>query len=147
MKSLEALVAPIVESMGFEFWGMQQSGGSNNALLRIYIDSENGVNVEDCAVVSRQLSHMLDVEDPISGEYRLEISSPGVERPFFTLEQYSRYTGEYIKVKLRRSFDGRRQFSGVLVAVENEELLVRDQEHEYALPYEWVDKGQVVLRD
>ena len=79
--------------MGFEFWGLEYQTQSGSTLLRIFIESEDGISVEHCAEVSRQLSLMLDVEDPIQGVYRLEVSSPGMARPFFTLDQYRRHIG------------------------------------------------------
>lgn len=142
--NLLELVAPTVESMDFEFWGLQLQGRAGSAVLRIFIESPAGVSVDDCAAVSRQLSRLLDVEDPISGEYRLEVSSPGMERPFFTVQQYARFTGHTVKVKLRYAFEGRRQITGLLAAVENDELVLRDGEDEYCLPFELVEKGQLV---
>ncbi len=141
---LEELIAPTVIDMGFEYWGLEYQTQSGAVLLRIYIESSNGISVEDCAAVSRQLSLMLDVEDPIRAEYRLEISSPGMARPFFTIEQYAKFVGSVIKVKLRFAFEGRRHFKGRLIAVENNELVVNNGEFEFCLPYESVDKGSLV---
>lgn len=141
---LNELIAPTVVDMGFEFWGLEYQTQSGSALLRVYIESPNGISVDDCAEVSRQLSLMLDVEDPIRSEYRLEVSSPGMARPFYTLEQYARHTGFTVKVKLRFPFEGRRSFKGLLAAVENDELVIQDGEDEYCLPYEAVEKGSMV---
>mgnify|MGYP000147354419 CR=1 FL=1 len=141
---LSELIRPIVEDAGFELWGLEYRVQAKRSLLRIYIDSDNGVNVDDCATLSREISVMLDVEDPIVGEYQLEVSSPGMDRPLYTLDQYQRFTGNWVKVKLRVPFEGRRQFKGFLRAVENEELLIVDGEEEYGLPFECVEKGNVV---
>ena len=140
---LEEIVRPTVEGLGFEFWGLEYHSQSGNALLRVYIEAEAGISVDDCAEVSRQLSVVLDVEDPISSEYRLEVSSPGAARVFFRYEQYQRFVGERVKVKLRQAFDGRKTFTGVLTATANEELTIFVDGHEYHLPYEWVDSGRV----
>ena len=130
--------------MGFEFWGLEYQTQKGSALLRVYIESPDGISVDDCANVSRQLSLVLDVEDPIQSEYRLEVSSPGMTRPFYTLDQYARHIGFTVKVKLRFPFEGRRSFKGVLTAVENEELVIRGEEEEYCLPFEAVEKGSMV---
>ena len=92
-------------------------------MLRVYIDSENGVGVDDCAKVSRQVSGVLDVEDPISGEYTLEVSSPGMDRPLFKLSQYQDYIGHVVQLRLRMPFDGRRKFKGVLNGIEDEDIV------------------------
>ena len=81
--------------------------------------------MDDCAIVSRQISGVLDVEDPISVEYTLEVSSPGMERPLFTLEQFAKYVGEQVKIKLRSPFEGRRNFQGLLRGVEEQDVVVQ----------------------
>ena len=115
-------------------------------MLRVFIESPNGIGVEDCATVSRQVSAVLDVEDPIPVEYTLEVSSPGMDRPLFTLAQYERYRGELIKLRLRAPFEGRRNFSGELRAIEGDEIVVVVDEHEYLLPIELIDKANIVPR-
>ena len=142
--SLNQLIAPVVVDLGYEFWGLEYQPQAGVSLLRVYIESADGIAVEDCTTVSRELSVLLDVEDPIHSEYRLEVSSPGMARPFFSLEQYARYVGAVLKVKLRFSFEGRKNFSGQLVAVENDELIIRDGDNEYCLPYEQLEKGTMV---
>jgi len=89
-----------VEALGFQLWGIEYVQAGNHSVLRVFIDGENGINIEDCANVSRQVSAVLDVEDPISTEYTLEVSSPGVDRPLFTAEQYASYIGEDVKLQL-----------------------------------------------
>ena len=141
---LEALLRPGVEALGFELWGVEYQSHARQSLLRIYIDAEQGVSVDDCAKVSHQVSGVLDVEDPITGEYTLEVSSPGMDRPLYHLEQYSRYIGSDITIRLRIAFEGRRKFQGRLVAVEGDEVVVLLDGHEYVLPFEQIDKAQVV---
>jgi ribosome maturation factor RimP len=145
-EQLKTLLAPEVESLGFEFWGVEVQIHPKSRLLRIYIDGDDGVTVEDCANVSRQVSAVLDVEDLIPGEYRLEISSPGMDRPLFTLEQYGSYLGETITLKLNKSFEGRKKYKGVLSAVENDEITIIYDDFEYTMPFEWVEKANVVPR-
>lgn len=141
---LETMLAPIVESLGCEFWGLELRMQGKHSLLRIFIEKETGIAVEDCENVSRQVSSVLDVEDPISGEYTLEVSSPGMDRPLFTLEQYARYVGENISLKLRTAFEGRRNFAGALTGIENDEIVLLVDSEEYILPFELIDKAHVV---
>ena len=90
MKTLQDRLASLVSNMGYEFVGCELNRHSGGSLLRIYIDKETGVNVDDCARVSRQVSATLDVEDPIQGRYTLEVSSPGIDRPLFDLSHYKK---------------------------------------------------------
>jgi ribosome maturation factor RimP len=115
-------------------------------LLRVYIDSPDGISVEDCATVSRQISALLDVEDPISGEYLLEVSSPGMDRPLYTLDHFARFAGELIKLRLRAPVEGRRNFSGVLKGVEEDDVVVEVDAHEYLLPFDLIERANVVPR-
>jgi ribosome maturation factor RimP len=143
-EQLQAMIAPAVEALGYEMWGVEYLSHSRPPLLRVFIDSANGINVEDCAAASRQISGVLDVEDPIDTEYTLEVSSPGMDRPLFTLDQFNRYGGEWVKLKLRVPFDGRRNFRGVLRGVEGDEVVLIVDDHEFLLPIELVDKANVV---
>ncbi|MCP5324905.1 MAG: ribosome maturation factor RimP [Oceanospirillaceae bacterium] len=140
------MLKPVVESLGYEFWGLEYVSQGKNSVLCIYIESENGINVDDCANVSRQASAVLDVEDPISSEYNLEVSSPGLDRPLFTLDQFQRNVGEFVEVRLRYPFEGRRNFKGRLVAVEGEDAVVHVDDHEYLLPVEGIDKANVIYQ-
>ncbi len=143
---LQDIVRPVVEDIGLDFWGLQYQSGSVNAVLRIYIDSPSGINVDDCAKVSRQLSVLLDAEDIIQSGYRLEVSSPGMSRPFFDLPQYASFIGSTVKVKLAMPYEGRRQIKGVInqVDVDSRELAIVEGETEYVLPYELIEKGQLL---
>ncbi len=141
---LEALSRPAVEALGCELWGVELQFGKKQQLLRVYIDKPDGVNVEDCARVSRQLSINLDVEDAIAGEYRLEVSSPGMDRPLFHLSQYQRYVGHRVQIRLQMAFEGRKNFKGILRAIENDELIVQVDDTEYVLPFELVDRARLV---
>ncbi len=115
--SLEAMLGPTVESMGYQLWGVEFVSKGKDSTLRLYIDSPNGIDVDDCAAVSRQVSGILDVEDPIPSEYNLEVSSPGMDRPLFTEEQYGLYIGCIVKLKLQSPVEGRRNFKGRLIEV------------------------------
>ena len=141
---LTDLLRPVVESMGFVFWGIEFIAQGRQSMLRVFIDHANGINVDDCAAVSRQLSAVLDVEDPITQEYTLEVSSPGMDRPLFTIEQYQQYANHIIELRLRMPFEGRRKFKGQLIGVEQEDIVLVVDEHEYLLPVELIEKAHVV---
>ncbi len=144
-ETLRAMVAPVVEALGCDFWGLEYLSSGRNALLRIYIDrDETGVTVEDCEKVSRQVSSLMDVEDPIGGEYTLEVSSPGLERPLYTLDQFLRYVGENVAIRLRFPYEGRRNFKGRLNGVEGEDILLIVEDHEYLFPVDSIEKANVV---
>ncbi len=146
LEQLQALLAPVVEALGYECWGLEYMSQGRHSLLRIYIDHANGVLVEDCEKVSRQVSGVLDVEDPISSEYTLEVSSPGMDRPLFTLEQFAKHAGELVKIKLRSPYEGRRNFQGPLRGVEEQDVVVLVDDHEYLLPIDLIDKANIIPR-
>jgi len=143
---LRALIEPVVEALDCQLWGLEYFSQGKHSTLRIYIDREEGVGLEDCEKVSRQVSAVLDVEDPIAGEYTLEVSSPGVDRPLYNLEQFARYVGEQVNIRLRVPFEGRRKFSGRLNGVENDDVLVVVDNEEYLLPIDSIDRANIVPR-
>ena len=121
---LTELLRPLVEDLGYEFVGLEYVSG-RNAVLRIYIDEpEAGVDLDDCEFVSGEIAALLDVEDPVRGHYNLEISSPGVARPLFTPEQFERFIGTNVKIRLERMVGGRRRLKGRLLAVAQDEVEV-----------------------
>lgn len=143
---LEILLEPVVTALECEFWGLDYVAQGKKSVLRLYIEKEGGVLVEDCEKVSRQVSATLDVEDPIRSEYTLEVSSPGLERPLFRLDHFTRYVGEQVAIRLRIAFEGRRKFSGLLKGVEDDEIVVEVDNEEYLLPFELIDKANIVPR-
>ena len=112
----EMLEAPVAAS-GYELVGLEFIRAGEHSTLRIFIDHANGINVEDCAEVSRQVSAVMDVEDPISGQYNLEVSSPGIERPLFSFPHYRRFLGHEVRIRTYRAIEGRRNFSGAIGSV------------------------------
>ncbi|AQL40644.1 ribosome maturation factor RimP [Pseudomonas syringae] len=144
LEQLQGLLAPVVVALGYQCWGIDFSSQGKHSVLRIYIDKEGGVLVDDCAIVSRQISGVLDVEDPISTEYTLEVSSPGMERPLFTIEQFASYAGEQVRIKLRSPFEGRRNFQGLLRGVEEQDVVVQVEDHEFLLPIDLIDKADII---
>lgn len=138
------MLQPLVEDLGYEFVGLEHSSNPKNAVLRIYIDREQGIDVDDCARVSREVAALLDVEDPISGHYNLEISSPGLDRPLFTVEQFARFAGEEVKVTLFAPEQGRRKFSGRIKAAENEVIQLDLGDAEVAFEFTNIAKARLV---
>lgn len=141
---ITALIEPVVTGMGFSLWGIEYIRSGKYSTLRIYIDHEDGIGVDHCADVSRQVSAVMDVEDPISTEYTLEVSSPGMDRPLFTLEQYSAFVNEWVEIKLKYAFEGRRNFKGVIVGIEESDVVIAADGEEFLLPIESIDKGRVI---
>jgi ribosome maturation factor RimP len=141
------LLETTVGALGFDLWGVEYVSQGRHSVVRIYIDSPKGITVDDCAAVSRQVGSILDVEDPITGEYTLEVSSPGMDRLLFKLEHYSSYVGEVLDLRLRSAFEGRRKYKGILKGIEGEDVVVQVDNHEYLLPYGAIEKARVHPRD
>lgn len=141
---LQDMLEPVVTALGYSLWGLEVISSGRHSTLRIYIDSEDGILVDDCEKVSRQVSSVLDVEDPIQGEYTLEVSSPGMDRPLYTLEQFAQYAGHEINVRLRAPYEGRRRYKGRLVGVEGDEVVMQVDDHQFLFPVETIDKANVV---
>ena len=114
---LIALLEPRVEQLGFELVDVEANPGRGSGMLRIYLDSAAGIGVDDCERVSREVSALLDVEDPMPGAFTLEVSSPGHDRVLRKPAHYERFRGERVKVELGAPRDGRRRYTGTLVAV------------------------------
>ena len=143
---LSKLIEPVVQELGCELWGIEKLQQGRQVVLRIYIESADGINVDDCARVSRQVSAILDVEDPIPGEYMLEVSSPGVERRLFKPEHFNVCKGEKVQITLRQAFDGRRKFKGLLCGLEDEEVVIRvDDAQEIVLPMDSIERARVLM--
>ena len=143
---LTQLLLPTVEAMGYVLWGIELISPGKCSTLRLYIDAAAGISVDDCAAVSHQVSGVLDIEDLISSGYTLEVSSPGVDRLLFSPEHYSPYVGEMIDVRLRLPVEGRRRYKGILLAANNEKVVVVVDDQEFELPLRSVDRARVFPR-
>lgn len=144
MSELNSLIEPVVEALGCKLWGIEQLSLGRHSMLKIYIDAPKGIGVEDCARVSRQVSSLLDVEDPVSGRYTLEVSSPGLDRRLFRLEQYADFIGSDLKIRLKRPYEGMRKFSGQLKGIEGDEVILGRDDEEYIFPYEEIERANIV---
>ena len=138
------LLEPIVEGLGYECVGIEYNPHPQHGMLRVYIDSENGILVEDCSKVSHQISGVLDVEDPIQGNYQLEVSSPGADRPFFKLSQFQSYVGGTVAVSLFSPVEKRKKITGRIQAVEGDDILLQEDEQIFRIPFQAISKARLV---
>ena len=145
-QKLQELLQGSVEDLGCELWGIECQRVGRYLTVRLFIDKEGGVTVEDCADVSRQVSAVLDVEDPIADKYNLEVSSPGLDRPLFTLAQYTRYVGQEIVVHLRIPVADRRKWQGELAKIENDMITLIVDKQEQVLAFGNIQKANVVAK-
>lgn len=140
---IEELLLPGAETLGLELVAVELSGG-DTSIVRIYIDTPNGVTVEDCAKASRQFSAILDVEDPISNKYTLEVSSPGMDRPLAKPEHFQAVVGQDVKIKMTTLVNGRRRFSGELIEANEEFAVVEVDGEQSELPYSDMDRARLI---
>lgn len=151
---ISALLAPTVESLGLELLGVEYLPAPGGALLRLYIDVPEGaadaaaeprsVGIEDCESVSREVSAQLDVADPISGHYTLEVSSPGVDRPLFTVAQFARFAGEEAKATLKLPQEGRRRLQGRIARTEGDAVVFDVDGNDFAVAIDNIEKARLV---
>jgi ribosome maturation factor RimP len=138
------LFNPVVSAMGYELLGIEHIAQGRHSVLRIFIDQESGITLDDCEQVSRQVSALLDVEDPIKGNYSLEVSSPGMDRPLFEAEHFRRYIGEVAQIRLSFPFEGRRKFQGTIEAVDGEQIKLRVEGETYEFNLDDMDTAHLV---
>ena len=139
------LIDTTIQALGLDLWGVELLQQGKYSLLRIYIEREEGVTIEDCEKVSRQVGALLDVEDPIAGEYTLEVSSPGMDRPLFSIGHYSKYVGSEVDLKLRRPTDGRRKFKGQIIKVSGGIVGLLVEGSKYNLEFSDIEKANIVF--
>jgi ribosome maturation factor RimP len=145
VRDMSKLFEPVVESMGYELVGVEFLGADGYGTLRVYIDRDNGVSLDDCAAISHQISGILDVEEPIKQAYGLEVSSPGIERPLFKLADFERYAGKTARIKLAVGLLGRKNFKGELQGVADSKLVTIEVDGEvFDLPYADIAKANLV---
>lgn len=145
-QKLQQLLQEPIEDLGFELWGIECQRTGRYLTVRLYIDKQGGVSIDDCADVSRQVSAVLDVEDPIADKYNLEVSSPGLDRGLFTLAQYERYLGQDIMVHLRIPVQDRRKWQGKLVKIESDMLTLLVDEQEQVFIFGNIQKANVIAK-
>ena len=145
-QNLQEMLQGAVEDLGCELWGIECQRAGRFMTVRLFIDKEGGVTVDDCADVSRQVSAILDVEDPIADKYNLEVSSPGLDRPLFTLPQFERYIGQDIAVHLRIPVMERRKWQGQLERIEKDMITLIVDDQEQILVFGNIQKANVVAK-
>ena len=143
-ETLLRLLEPVIEALGYELVELEFHPQGRGGLLRVYLDREGGIGVDDCERASRQVSSVLDVEDPIPGAYTLEVSSPGLDRPLRKAEDYARFAGQRAKLELLLPRDGRRRFSGTLQGIEGGEVQIEVDGVIYRLPLADIGKARLI---
>ncbi len=139
------IIEPVVQNLGFSLFSVSL----NSDILQIMAENPEtkNLNLSECTTLSREISTILDVEDPIAGRYRLELSSPGIDRPLRSLEDYVHYKGREAKVEIEPPIDGQKRFRGVIVGIENDEIVLNTDQGEVAFPFQSVHKAKLVLTD
>jgi ribosome maturation factor RimP len=141
--NLESLILTVVEGLGCTLWGIEYRPQKNSALLRVFIDSEGGVSMDDCSKVSHQLSGVMDVEDPIPVAYTLEVSSPGLERVLFYPEQYLQYIGHLVKVRLKWPVQDQRNYVGLIQGITEDHLELDHDGTVVEIPFEAIHRTRL----
>lgn len=141
---LARLLEPTVEGLGYELADLELRIGGKSGVVRIFIDRPEGVGLEDCEVVSRQVSALLDVEDPVPGHYVLEVSSPGLDRKLTKPAHFRRFVGEEVRVQMRFPIEGRRRFRGKLLSAGEKTIDVEVDGVSHSLPMATIDSARLV---
>jgi ribosome maturation factor RimP len=141
---LQKLLEPAIERLGYELTDLEVRLGGQGGLLRLTIDKPDGVDLDDCEKTSHAVSALLDVEDPVPGNYSLEVSSPGLDRKLTKIEHFQRFDGETLKVTMRFPIAGRRRFRGTLVASDEENIVVEVDGESHSLPLAMIDTARLV---
>ena len=141
---LAELLEPTVERLGYELADLEVRLGNRGGLVRVTIDKPDGIDLEDCEKVSLAVSALLDVEDPVPGNYNLEVSSPGLDRKLTRLEHFRRFEGATVKVQMRFPIEGRRRFRGTLVSTDDENIVVEVDGESHSLPLATIDTARLV---
>jgi ribosome maturation factor RimP len=143
---LQQLLTPAVSALGYELMGVERNQSGRHCLLRVYIDQQAGITIEDCEKVSHQVSGILEVEDPIKSAYTLEVSSPGLDRPLFTRAHFERFIGHEIKLRLSKPLNNRRVFNGLLHNVIDDDIIMIVDGVNYQLTLANIEKANLVAK-
>jgi len=141
---IEQLIEAPIESLGYEVVGVEYIKNGRDTILRIYIDAEQGISIEDCERVSHQVSGILEVEEPITSAYSLEVSSPGFDRPLFKAKDFERFTGSEVKISMKLPIQGRRNFKGIIQGFSDGDILIEVDGEIYDLPLTKLAKARLV---
>ncbi|QYX57029.1 ribosome maturation factor RimP [Roseovarius sp. SCSIO 43702] len=146
-RRLAEIVTPVIEGLGFELVRLRLMGGKTHTLQIMAERPEGGIEVDDCARISTEVSAVLDVEDPLVETYTLEVSSPGIDRPLTRLKDFESFEGYEAKIETSELIDGRKRFKGVLAGVEDDEVLINLDEGTVGLKFDWLSDAKLVLTD
>ncbi|MHA7850379.1 ribosome maturation factor RimP [Roseovarius sp.] len=146
-RRLAEIITPVIEDMGFELVRVRLMGGKTHLLQIMAERPEGGIEVDDCAKISNAVSAVLDVEDPVTDPYTLEVSSPGIDRPLTRLKDFEDFEGYEAKIETSELIDGRKRFKGVLAGVEDDEVLINIEEGTVGLKFDWLSDAKLVLTD
>lgn len=145
LQEVRQVVEPILESQGFELVDLEYQRESQGWVLRIYLDREGGVSLDDCAGISHEVGAVLEVKDLIPSAYILEVSSPGLTRPLKKPEDFNRFRNQMVKIKLYEPLDGRRNFKGTLLGLEGDRVRVEAEQQVYELPLQRIAKANLEI--
>lgn len=143
-KDIQELIEPLVNELGYTLWGCEFLSQGKYSLLRIYIDKQDGVNITDCERVSKQVSALLDVEDPIQGHYSLEVSSPGIPRPLFDKEHYQLYIGCGVQLKLHNPINGNRKVKGIIQSINDDGFILEINDEQHNVQFSQIVKANLI---
>ena len=142
-EQLRELLAPVVAGLGYQLWELEYLPRSGGGLLRVYIDSPNGISLDDCERASRVVSDTLDAADPIPGHYTLEVSSPGLDRVLRTREHFERFAGERVKLEMMQPIEGRKRFAGQLLGVGERDITLELESGRISLPIDDIHRARL----
>ena len=137
------LIEPTISSMGYEMWGLNITQQSNLIKFTLYIDSKSGINIADCEKVSKQVTHLLDIEEIFDADYVLEVSSPGLDRVLITKDHFSKYINEKVKIKLKWLVNNRKNIKGIIKNVTNEYIIINDNKETFEIKYDSIDSARL----
>ncbi len=143
---LTEMLRPAVEGLGYELVGIEHLPMGKHSVLRVYIDSPEGITVSDCSSVSHQMSGVLEVEEPIKGQFTLEVSSPGIDRPLFNFEQFEKFVGSKVKLKLYHAIEGKRKITGLIESVSGDDINIKEVDSDTVLQLQIddIDKANII---
>ena len=144
-KEITGLIKPVILSMGYEFWGLNIVQQNNYLKFTLYIDSKDGVSIDDCEKVSNQVTHLLDTEEVCDLDYVLEVSSPGFDRVLITQDHFKRYLNEKVKMKLKWIVNNRKNINGIIKSVNNEHVVINENNENYEIKYDSIDSARLKI--
>ncbi|MEL6119485.1 MAG: ribosome maturation factor RimP [Pseudomonadota bacterium] len=146
-RRMAEIITPVIEDMGFELVRVRLMGGKSKTLQIMAERPDGGIEVDECADISTAVSAVLDVEDPITDAYALEVSSPGIDRPLTRLKHFEEFEGYDAKLETSELIGGRKRFKGVLAGVEDDEVLINVEEGTIGLKFDWLSEAKLILTD